>query len=91
MYSAYKQDGESRRVLIVQPNIDPYAESFDDGSVNDKLQGFINLAESALSADVDYIIGPETVFEQQWEEDLLLCIPLLISCGNCRLPREILV
>ena len=75
MYSAYKQDGESRRVLIVQPNIDPYAESFDDGSVNDKLQGFINLTESALTADVDYIIGPETVFEQQWEEDLLPVYP----------------
>jgi apolipoprotein N-acyltransferase len=75
MYSSYKQEGESRRVLIIQPNIDPYTESFDDGSVNDKLQGFINQAESALSADVDYIIGPETVFEQQWEEDLLPMYP----------------
>jgi len=75
VYLKYQEDGETRKVLIVQPNIDPYSETFDDGAVNDKLMKFIRLTESALTPDVDYIIGPETVFEQQWEEDRLLSYP----------------
>ena len=74
-YFSYKEEGQSRTVLIVQPNIDPYSETFDDGAVNDKLMKFIRLTESSLTPDVDYIIGPETVFEQQWEEDRLLTYP----------------
>jgi apolipoprotein N-acyltransferase len=74
-YFSYKEEGQSRKVLIVQPNIDPYSETFDDGAVNDKLMKFIRLTDSALTPDVDYIIGPETVFEQQWEEDKLLMYP----------------
>jgi apolipoprotein N-acyltransferase len=74
-YMQYQEEGESRTVLIVQPNIDPYSETFDDGAVNEKLMKFIRLTELSLTPDVDYIIGPETVFEQQWEEDRLLTYP----------------
>lgn len=75
LYTTYQEEGNSRNVLLVQPNIDPYSETFDDGAVNDKLMKFINLTESALTPDIDYIIGPETVFEQQWEEDKLSMYP----------------
>ena len=48
-YFSYKEEGQSRKVLIVQPNIDPYSETFDDGAVNDKLMKFIRLTDSALT------------------------------------------
>lgn len=70
-----QDDGEVRTVLLVQPNIDPYSESFDDGAVNEKLRKFISLTESGMHEDVDYIIGPETVFEQNWDEDQLETYP----------------
>lgn len=76
MYSAiryhnYQESGETRTVLIVQPNIDPYSETFNDHAINDKLARFIRLIDETLTYDVDYVIGPETVFDQQWEEDFL--------------------
>ena len=70
-YYTYTPQGISRNVLIVQPNIDPYSETFDDGAINDKLAAFIKITDQSLTGDVDYIIGPETVFEQQWDEDKL--------------------
>jgi apolipoprotein N-acyltransferase len=74
-YYTYSEDGEQRRILIVQPNIDPYSEAFDAGAVNDKLVKFIRLAEKEIDAEIDYIIGPETVFEQDWDEARLLMYP----------------
>lgn len=74
-YFTYTPRGISRNVLLVQPNIDPYSETFDDGAINDKLAGFIRITDNALTPEADYIIGPETVFEQQWEEDKLDMYP----------------
>lgn len=77
IYNHIQDKGDTRTVLLVQPNIDPYSESFDDGSVNDKLLKFIRLTESGMHMDVDYIIGPETVFEQNWDEEQLETYPAL--------------
>ena len=71
IYNRYEEASDPRKILIVQPNIDPYSETFDDGALNDKLTKFLSLAESGLSPEIDYIIGPETVFEQDWEESRL--------------------
>ncbi len=78
IYLKYNEQGDNRKVLIVQPNIDPYSETFDNGAVNDKLMKFIRLAESALTPDIDYIIGPETVFEQRWDEERLSTYPAFV-------------
>jgi apolipoprotein N-acyltransferase len=75
IYQSYEETGKPLNVLLVQPNIDPYSEAFDDGAVNDKVAKFIRLTESALAPDVDVIIGPETVFEQQWEEERIETYP----------------
>ncbi len=75
VYYRYSETLAPRKVLIVQPNIDPYSEAFDAGAHNNKLQKFLDLTHTALTSDVDYIIGPETVFEQQWEEDKLFYYP----------------
>lgn len=71
MYNRYEEVSNPRKILIIQPNIDPYSEAFDDGALNDKLTKFLSLAESGLAPDIDYIIGPETVFEQDWDESRL--------------------
>lgn len=70
-YYTYSPQGTARNVLMIQPNIDPYSETFDDGAINDKLATFLRITDQALTGDVDYIIGPETVFEQQWDEEKL--------------------
>jgi apolipoprotein N-acyltransferase len=74
-YHTWNETGSKRKVLIVQPNIDPYTESHEEGAVNDKLLKFIHVAEKNLTADVDYITGPETVFEENWNEARLYDYP----------------
>lgn len=77
IYYRYEEVSDPRKILIIQPNIDPYSETFDEGALNDKLMKFLALAESGLAPDIDYIIGPETVFEQDWEESRLHDYPAL--------------
>ena len=47
-------------VLLLQPNIDPYFEKFDDLTSMQQLEKFIELAESKLDSSTNYLIGPET-------------------------------
>lgn len=74
-YNKYVENGDIRKVLIIQPNIDPYTESHEEGAVNDKLMKFTALAAENLTPGVDFIVGPETVFEQQWDESRLVQYP----------------
>ena len=46
--------------MVVQPNIDPYFEKFDDLTSMQQLEKFIELAESKLDSSTNYLIGPET-------------------------------
>jgi apolipoprotein N-acyltransferase len=76
-YYTYKEVSNPRKVLIIQPNIDPYSETHDEGAMNDKLNKFIRLTESHMQEDVSYIVGPETVFEQNWNEEKLPNYPAI--------------
>ena len=74
-YHNYEEKEDLRTVLIIQPNIDPYTESHGEGSVNEKLMKFIQIAENNLIGGIDFIVGPETVFEENWDEGNLLRYP----------------
>lgn len=75
LYHRYEEAGKSAGVLIVQPNIDPYSETHDVAAVNEKMMKFIRLAEANLTPEVEYIVGPETVFEENWDEAFLMRYP----------------
>jgi apolipoprotein N-acyltransferase len=87
-YYTYHEKENPRKILIIQPNIDPYSEKFDEGAVNEKLSKFVRLAEGNLTTDIDYIVGPETVFEENWNEKHLADYPafrqlqMLIKAGT---------
>jgi apolipoprotein N-acyltransferase len=72
-YFSYVEIENPRNIVIVQPNIDPYSESYDMQAENEKLQTFLNLAASKTDEETDFIIGPETLFENPgfWNEDQL--------------------
>ncbi len=69
-YNSYKEKNNPQNIVIVQPNIDPYSESYDLKAEQQKLRKFMQLAESKASDSTDFIIGPETVFENPgyWNE-----------------------
>ncbi len=72
-YSNYTEKENPQEIVIVQPNIDPYSEEYDVEAENQKLMTFLRLAETEVSNNTDYIIGPETLFENSnyWNEDQL--------------------
>jgi apolipoprotein N-acyltransferase len=72
-YNSYVEEYNPQNIVIVQPNIDPYSESYDMSAEEQKLKKFIQLAESKANDSTDFIIGPETVFENPgyWNEALL--------------------
>jgi apolipoprotein N-acyltransferase len=64
IYNSYTEKSNPVNVVIVQPNIDPYSESYDFRAEEEKLQKFINLASGVITEQTDLVIGPETVFER---------------------------
>ncbi len=70
MYYSYIEKENPKNITIVQPNVDPYSESYDLEAENQKMRKFMALAESVTTDETDFIIGPETVFENPgyWNE-----------------------
>ncbi len=77
LYRSYIEKPDPRKVLIIQPNIDPYSETHSEGALNDKLLRYIRITESHIHSGTDYIVGPETVFEQDWNEAKLPDYPAI--------------
>lgn len=72
-YYTYEEIPNPKNIVVVQPNIDPYSEKYDAEAENEKLKKFLNLAGSKTDNETDFIIGPETLFENPgfWNEDEL--------------------
>ncbi len=72
-YFSYTEKNDPKDIVVIQPNIDPYSERYDLQAENQKLEKFLRLAKSKTTDETDYIIGPETVFEnpRYWNEDNL--------------------
>jgi apolipoprotein N-acyltransferase len=71
MYSNFETENEDTlKVLIVQPNIDPYTDKFNVG-YEKQLADFITLSKTKLTAETQFLIGPETaLLEEIWENKL---------------------
>ena len=73
MYNTYIEKQQPKIVTIVQPNVDPYSEQYDMQAEIRKKDHFLQLAAKVSDENTDFIIGPETVFENPdyWNEDKL--------------------
>ena len=76
-YTSYVETENPKNIVIVQPNIDPYSESFDKAAEFEKLNKLVRLAESKADEKTDFIVGPETIFESSldWDESRLYYNP----------------
>lgn len=62
--------GKTIKVVIVQPNIDPYNEKFISG-FEEQLQKMLQLASQKTDTTTDYLIFPETALtENLWEDEI---------------------
>lgn len=74
-YFSYHEKSDPIEVVVVQPNIDPYNEKFDNdhfiASLEDQLKKLCDLADSVVKPTTDMVIAPETAISRGFfEEDL---------------------
>ncbi len=67
-YYTYNEKSDPVKVVIAQPNIDPYLEKFSNMSESKQLNILLQISDSLGTAETDFFIGPETVTEEVWEE-----------------------
>lgn len=69
-YYTYQDEGYEVDVVVIQPNIDPYGEKFDNLSIDKQIAVILKLAESKADVNVDYFIAPETAIPNyMWEHE----------------------
>lgn len=73
MYFSYHEKENPKHIVVVQPNVNPYSESYDMAAETQKRDKFISLAKTKITDSTDFVIGPETVFENPgfWNEATL--------------------
>lgn len=60
----------TKKIVIVQPNVDPYTDKFSLG-YKQQLKDFVDLARTKLDSTTDLLIGPETaLLESLWESKI---------------------
>jgi len=60
MFYSYKELKDPYKIVVIQPNVDPYNDKFGGLSNNEQLSIILNLADSLVDEETDYVIGPET-------------------------------
>lgn len=70
MYFSYVEKKNPKNIVLIQPNVDPYSESYELTAETKKMEKFMALTNSVTNNETDFIIGPETVFENPgyWNE-----------------------
>jgi apolipoprotein N-acyltransferase len=58
-FNTYKEKENSREIVVLQPNIDPYKKFVDMESI-DQTKILVRLADSLTDENTDYVVGPET-------------------------------
>ncbi len=75
VYNTYDSRGEDFEVIVVQPNIDPFTQKFEDSEnfipFEEQVQRFINLSESKITAQTRLVMWPETAIDRQFDETSL--------------------
>ncbi len=70
-YLTYKEKGEDIEVVVVQPNVDPYASQHSRINVTKLLDEMYDLATQKTTKNTDYIVFPETSLPTYaWVNDL---------------------
>lgn len=82
LYSNYKENGEVREAVVLQPNIDAYNEKFSGLSAEEQTHRLISLAETIVNDSTDYILAPETAIAQMWENQEMKQNEALMSINS---------
>jgi apolipoprotein N-acyltransferase len=61
----------AKNVVIVQPNVDPYEEKFDESTLENQIQRLITLSKQKIDSNTSLVIWPETAIPIDiWEDEI---------------------
>ncbi|HTX87402.1 MAG TPA: apolipoprotein N-acyltransferase [Bacteroidales bacterium] len=70
MYRHYKETPEPVKVVVVQPNLDPYKEQYSVPPA-EVIQRILDLAGNRLDSATNFLVAPESAIqEEMWENDI---------------------
>ena len=69
-YSDFQDKGSILKVLILQPNLDPYTQKFSGINSKNQVDRLISLADESTDKSTDLILAPETALPDQWEDSV---------------------
>lgn len=70
-YLTYKEFSNPTKIVIVQPNIDPFSDKFGSFTPDAQLNILLEEASKAIKQDADFFVGPETAILGYNEESKL--------------------
>lgn len=68
-------------IVVVQPNIDPYNEKFQDGTEQQQLAKLIHLSDTTIDSATDAVLWPETAIPFEVDENRFWQTPVLNPIG----------
>jgi apolipoprotein N-acyltransferase len=68
IYRNFREEGETVKIALIQPNLDPYTEKFVPEKQAQHLEEFFRTAETICDDETLYLFGPETLIVQQIDE-----------------------
>lgn len=67
LYHRWEPEGERISVVLVQPNNDPYNDQYTIGPLT-AVGNFLNLAKPLIDEETDFVVGPESMIQENiWE------------------------
>ena len=64
LYTRYKLSVPSTEIVIIQPNINPFTEKFDELTQLQQAEIMVRLADSLTTPNTVWIVAPETALQQ---------------------------
>ena len=75
IWSNHEEQENPIEVVVVQPNIDPYFEKFSGLSPEQQINKLCSLGDTLLTANTDYLLGPETAIPRSVNIDKFKLLP----------------
>ncbi|WP_309640348.1 apolipoprotein N-acyltransferase [Flavobacterium sp.] len=63
IYNIYEIKGETKEVIVLQPNVDPYTEKYDTPNFI-IAKGLLAQTDSLITPNTEFVIAPETVLAE---------------------------
>ena len=68
VYANYLEDENPIEVVVVQPNIDPYYDKFNNMTEAEQIERIIALAKTQISPQTQFVVAPETALPRGSDE-----------------------